>query len=918
MKKSLPVEAFQKEIEELIKNNTAIILTAETGAGKSTMVPFWMWKKGLSVVVTQPRRIAARSLATYLAKNNEVALGSTIGYQTGFERKMSRETTLLFATDGVQMVKEIKGAKNYDILMIDEIHEWNLNQEVLIGLVKKNINSGYYKKTNKKVVIMSATLQAKQLSHFLNDAPIIEVPGRGFPVTMHNHHRDFLLSDCVEMVRADRNALVFQPGKKEISDFAETLKETLRMDKLKAKIIPLHSEISIKEQGEVFNHFNIPKVVIATDIAQTSITIDDIDSVIDTGLKKEIRTQKGVEGLFLTDISETECRQRAGRAGRVKAGQYLLCSELDIKDRIGFPEPEIRRLNLESVILRLVKWRISPMNFPFFHSPKKNLILQAISRLKIFGALDENEEITEDGKIMAELPVSIRSSRMMIEAKEGGKKILEEVLKIIAILEVKGIGSPEFTGEKIYEEEFRSDLLNHLALWNSPKLQKKLVNYKKLFLAKEIFKELKKRIKSDLISQRNKSERSDSDILIRSIISGFPDYVYKKAVDSSYVLGEEETERRLDNRSILEIDKPDMLTGLPFDLAINWENRETGETEKKTLALISFTTEISLKQLDRLNPFSYKKHTEPFIKNGMLLIKNTLYFGGVIISVYDKDPDWSDKTYKKEITQIIVEWLDENRIKLVLLNNKYNKIEKDFEQIVEIVKKDKIKIRPFVFYWNEYIKRLIGDGLKTNDLNMFFNFSTVFTELSIKDIIAKWITKQLIKMNYPSKLTIGEDEIDIIYENNVPFLKLSFEQFEKMEKGDMILYSGAKLCLQIQNKKYNKWDDAVLFYNKWKKSDIFRNKWENNKKEIQVMEDVIDIPFPHPFEGGYGRNKEKFIFYSVPEIINNKGYLIHFNDKEKASNYFEKVKDLWEKFLRNYKNSKIEDIFKEKGWKIKA
>ena len=659
MKISLPVEAFQKKIEELIENNVAIILTAETGAGKSTMVPYWMWKKGLSVTVTQPRRIAARSLATYLAKKNNITLGNKIGYQTGFERKMSRETKLLYVTDGVQMVKEVKGNLNYDVLILDEIHEWNLNQEVLIGLLKKKIDSGYLKIKNKKVIIMSATLQAKQLSHFLNNAPVIEIPGRGFPVTMHNHHKDFVLSDCVEMVRAERNTLVFQPGKKEIADFSEMLKDSLKHDKLKAKILPLHSEISTGEQGEVFNHFKIPKVVIATDIAQTSITIDDIDSVVDTGLKKEIRTQKGVEGLFLTHISESECKQRAGRAGRVKSGQYLLCSELDIKDRIKFPEPEIRRLNLESVILRLIKWDISPLEFTFFHSPKKNLILQAISRLKIFGAIDEDENITDDGKVMAELPVSIRSSRMMIEAGEGGAKVLEEILKVISILEVKGIGSPDFTGEKIYEGETRSDLLNHLALWNSPKLQKKLVNYKKLFLAKEIFKELKKRIKNTSTSVlNNKVDRTDSEILIRSIISAFPDYIYKKAADSSYLLGEDENERWLDNRSILENDKPDMLTGLPFDLVINWENRETGETEKKTLALLSFVTEISLKQFDKLNPFSYQKESKPYIKEGVLLIKNTLYFGGVIISTFDNEPDWNNRSYRKDVIRLIIEWLE--------------------------------------------------------------------------------------------------------------------------------------------------------------------------------------------------------------------------------------------------------------------
>ena len=167
---------------------------------------------------------------------------------------------------------------------------------------------------------MSATLKAKQISTFLNHAPVITVPGRGFPVECQRRHPCFLLPDAATLLEEGHNVLLFQPGKQEIDDTIQNLKELLEHDGSKAVILPLHSELSISEQSKVFRNYPLPKAVVATDIAQTSLTIDDIDAVIDSGIKKEVRLVSGIEGLYPTEISTSECRQRAGRAGRVKKG----------------------------------------------------------------------------------------------------------------------------------------------------------------------------------------------------------------------------------------------------------------------------------------------------------------------------------------------------------------------------------------------------------------------------------------------------------------------------------------------------------------------------------------------------------------------------------------------------------------------
>ena len=249
---TLPIDQYQEAIESTVHDHPVVIITAETGAGKSTRVPLWLWRQKHRIAVTQPRRIAARSLSYYLAKQIQSPWGKQVGYQTGFDQKRSTETTLLYLTDGVQMIKEIQGRHDYDVLILDEIHEWNLNQDILIGLVKKKLQSGFFERSRKRVIIMSATLHTRRLSAFFNDAPVLEVPGRGYPVTVHHNQPEFLLSDTIQMVEMGKNLLVFQPGKGEIADFIQQLRETLDADKLKAKIFPLHSELSIKEQAKVF------------------------------------------------------------------------------------------------------------------------------------------------------------------------------------------------------------------------------------------------------------------------------------------------------------------------------------------------------------------------------------------------------------------------------------------------------------------------------------------------------------------------------------------------------------------------------------------------------------------------------------------------------------------------------------------
>jgi len=911
----LPIDDYQDTIQNTIKNNPVVIITAETGAGKSTRVPFWFWEQGKKVVVTQPRRIAARSLSYYLAHINSCTWGRQIGYQTGFDRKFSQQTTLLYLTDGVQMLKEIKGQSDYDLLILDEVHEWNLNQEILIGLIKKKLSDGRLLKSGKRIVIMSATLHTQKLSAFLEQAPVISVPGRGFPVTMYHNHPDFLLSDSVQMVEMGQNILVFQPGKSEIEEFKKLLSSTLDQDKLKAKILPLHSELSIKEQERVFNHYQVPKVVVATDIAQTSLTIDDIDAVIDIGIKKEIRVVKGIEGLYPVDISNSECLQRAGRAGRVKNGQYILCADLSIKDRPPFPEPEIRRLNLESVVLRLIKWGLPPLEFPYFHSPKKNLLYKAIKKLKIFGAITKDEMITPDGIKMAEIPVSIRSSRLLLEAKKSSIQVFESALKLIAILETKGIVNKEYQGEKFYSDAINSDLINQLVIWNNAKLNRKIISYKKLSLAKDIYRELKKRmglVKSStpIFSPKN------LNILARAILSAFVDHAYTKS--GKFYISENE-ERELDRTSVLFSTLPESIVGMPFDLFIEWENKNTGEKEKKCLPLITFATELSSKLLNELRPFSFKKEEEIKIEKNILTVNNTIHFGGNIIFEYASPPDWENPLQKKILTNTINNWYKKNQQSFKFCPQ-VEQIRKYFQDIKKILStsqpEPREKLFSFDFYWEKFLFKELRHHLKNEDLMLFFNIHNGFLNVNLKQLIPDSFILKLKKIKWPKKISLLGKEFPILYSKNKPFIMLNFDQFEKVKKENMILPTGVQAGIILGNIKCYQWDMAVYHFNRWKKLNIFKKKWENTRTRTRA-EDLIDIPFPLKFFSGQSKENTPFEFYSVPNIKDKEIFLIHFLEKEKAQTYFDTIKQEWDVFLKEHKQQKIKTIFKQKGWKVK-
>lgn len=909
---ALPIDKFQDKIEKTIDTNPVTIITAETGAGKSTRVPLWLWKKNKKVHVTQPRRIAARSLSLYLAKLTETELGKKVGYQTGFDSQVSKETTLLYVTDGVQMVREIKHRHDYDVLILDEVHEWNLNQEVLAGIIKNNLTRGFYKKNGKRIVIMSATLQADHLSRFLGNAPVISVPGRGFPVSMHHNDPRFLLPDTAQMVELGGNVLVFQPGKQEIDTFIDDLTRMLDAEKIKAKILPLHAELSLKDQARVFEHYPLPKVIVATDIAQTSLTIDDIDAVVDCGIKKEVRLIKGIEGLYPTLISQAECLQRAGRAGRVRPGQYFLCADASMHDRQPFPEPEIQRLNLESVVLRLIKMGISPLDFPFFHSPAKALIFKALKNLKILGALTEAGKVTGDGEIMAELPVSMRSARLLLEAQKGSDTVVDSALKCIAILETKGIVNKEYAGEKYANLDYQSDVLNQLTLWQATRVHKNIISHKKLALAREIYQELKKRIKLPPVKKHLSMQ--DMDVLFRAILSCFAGEVYTKGGDE--YLRENEV-RQLDRTSLLFALRPAMLVGLPFDLVITRENRESGQMEQTLLPLITFASELTFELLERLQPFSYYKKEQVNIHSARVEVYREVYFGGRLVKAFTTAPQWKNPVEKEQVARSVLEWFDsgENPRKFDI-QQRLERLKEDFNEVKLVVKGS---LNSFEYYRKGFLLRELEQNLEMEDLNLFFKLNRGFSRVTLEQLLPSRFIQELKEANWPGFLEVAGEHLEIVKweDTSQRYIVFAYATFEKINEDDLLLSTGEWVGIILGERRFSNWQEAVQEYNIWKKSQIFEKKYQDVKKEVNIR-DIMELEFPQVFESGVGKENVRFEFYIVPQVEETAVYLVHYIEKERAEAYFAAHRCEWDECIRNYKRSQLEDIFKQKGWKVKS
>jgi len=621
MNTNLPIADYREQILQAISANSVVVITAETGAGKSTQVPQFLMEAGYRVAVTQPRRLAARTVAERVAEEVGCRLGEEVGFRTGFERNDSAATKVLFCTDGLQLVRELTGNGATDVLVIDEVHEWNINIETLVAWTRKRLSEG----ANFKVVLMSATLDAQKLATFFGElVPVISVPGRLFPVEIKSGRTSDLVSTVRQMVEKGRNVLVFQPGKREIEDTVSALRG------LDAEILPLHGDMESVDQRRAFRHYDRPKVVVATNVAQTSITIDDIDAVVDSGVERRVELADGIQGLYLKPISQADCWQRAGRAGRCKEGIYVLCSDTSLESRPAYPKAEIERVRLDQLVLRLAVTGFDATALEFFHQPEREVLADAKRALHALGAMLKDGSITKIGRQMAKLPISVQYARMVIEADRLGEE--EDVTTIVAFLEAGGLRAKDGNWRKLTAEK-ESDLLAEMDLFNAceglhgEEFRENGIFAKAFFRAKEIRVKLRQALKDAGIDY-DRSEKHDRQAILKSCIAGMVDHLFKHIGGGEYQNGGRGT-RQMARESVVT-NPPKWAVGLPKD--IGFKNRRGVDC---VLNLVSMVSTVNPMDLVEVAPqlVSDKEHLSPRYNPEMDCVESTtqIYFKNQLV-----------------------------------------------------------------------------------------------------------------------------------------------------------------------------------------------------------------------------------------------------------------------------------------------
>lgn len=456
--KKLPVYEQKEKILECLKTNQVIVVQSPTGSGKTTQIPVILHEAGYSqtgaIAVTQPRRIAALSVSEFIAKQLHTSYPGLVGYKMRFEDKTDTTTKIKIMTDGI-LLQEMKldpWMTKYSVVMVDEAHERSLNIDFVLGLLKRVLAS----RPDFKVIVSSATMNAEAFSKYFNNCPIVSIDTVTFPVAMVYDPpigktttataagSEYLLAKIEKVVeRALDNddkgdILIFLPGEKIIKDCIKRLSYASFRSKI--HLVPLYGRLSKEEQEKVFDNapFGRKKVVVSTNIAETSVTINGITTVIDSGLAKLnfYNPKTFTSSLNETPVSKASSNQRRGRAGRTQPGIcYRLFSRKDFDSRPEYTTEEIYRTDLSEVVLRMSELGITDFeNFDFISAPQKEDIQGAVETLNMLGALNADRTLSSIGKMMVEFPLEPRISRIIVESIMKYPSVLEETIICAAFM----------------------------------------------------------------------------------------------------------------------------------------------------------------------------------------------------------------------------------------------------------------------------------------------------------------------------------------------------------------------------------------------------------------------------------------------------------------------------------------------------
>jgi len=577
----LPVSRMRQSISDAISSHQVVIVAGETGSGKTTQIPKICLQlgRGVNAMIghTQPRRIAARSVATRIAEELGSRIGDAVGYKIRFSDQTRRNSYIKLMTDGI-LLAEVQHDPllwQYDTIIIDEAHERSLNIDFLLGYLK-NILA---KRRDLKVIITSATINTERFSQFFHGAPIIEVSGRSYPVDIkyrppvsgaknsesssgangdHQFHQSVIAA--VDEAASDDplgDILIFLPGEREIRDLTHALQQHSMAN---TEILPLYSRLSPAEQDKIFKGHRGRRIVLATNVAETSLTVPGIRFVIDSGVARISRysSQRKIQCLPIEAISQASANQRAGRCGRVAAGVcFRLYAEDDFTNRAEHTDPEIRRTHLANVILQMLSLGLGRIeDFNFMEAPEKRAIGDGYRLLEELQAIEpmvqgQPRRLSTIGQSMVRLPLDPRLARMLIQADQ--ERAMQEVLIIVSALSVQDPHVRPAESQQQADAKHRlfkdetSDFLSWVKLWNwyqeqanhlsRAKLRRLCQQHYLVFMRMREWHDLHSQLLSVVgdLNMKLNQQAAKADCVHRSLLSGLLSHIALKHPEKGYL-----------------------------------------------------------------------------------------------------------------------------------------------------------------------------------------------------------------------------------------------------------------------------------------------------------------------------------------------------------------------------------------------
>jgi HrpA-like RNA helicase len=973
----LPVDEYKEQIIASVDNNDEVIISAETGAGKSTRVPQFLCNAGYNVIVTQPRRIAAITLAKHVAREMNTSLWDGVGYHIWWwnmeDKRFSEQTGIKFCTDWLQLIQQLVAKPKHvlddreTVLVIDEVHERNQNIEILLAWVKKEKQLG----RKIKIVIMSATIESNELSDFFAEkdieeeqnkiVPVIDVPGRLFPIQEETWEYWEIDTIVDWLVNEGKNTLIFQPGKQEINDCISGLQQKI-WDK--AIILPLHGELTVEEQEKIFASYDIPVIVVATNVAQTSITIPYINAVVDTWLEKRIEIIDGVESLIVWYVSKADCKQRAWRAGRCWPWQYIYCWPKNRNDLREYPTPEIQRTRLDLNYLRIfAKTWYAMEDLSFVHQPKNQDIQQAKITLQKLWAIDKDNNITSLWKKVVELPVDVHEWCMIVQAcKEW---VLDDVLKIAAIKEQWWIlfADKEWTySPPTSIKNDKSDLISHLNLFNiwmdcrktyfldngdtdmsdqqyrtkerkrKDRLKSHCINVKSFFRAMEKYKQLKSLFKKELFQQKTIEYTAEErqTAILKCITVGMLDNIWittetqsKRWGTVSYYKSEpDDDERSISHRSY--VDNPYIVSGDALNI----------QTRMGLLKILTQTNIVEFDWLQEFAPHMVQEHIKDDDRSNQqqkVLHEIEKTFNGIYVCSEKKESVCSDTSVQVFCTAL-AQWYvysDNDIFNTIQIHNK-----EVFEQLEQLAVKTAGSIKSMSQKGlSDYFYEILHNKgiITTQDLILYLQKDpeALFQTLTLNPphMLIRDYKKILAK--YPEQICIGDVIYPVKYEKGrYSSYKISIciqeEDIETISSKDLIGYFEGKKYVFLCEKNGREFEIQDIEQYKQQRNEEYKKAKRDEFDNIyNIDQEVYNI---ENYQGNrviqekcYDEEKQLYAYLWLVSRRENgiqMYYQQRFFKKSDAEEYTNEVDRLYQKLIEEkkeiqHRKEKEEQIEKE-------